>query len=119
MTVSQRQLKASENIRKILADIFTSGTFITKDLFEISLSINEIKLSPDLSNATIYVMPLASSITKEELVSRLNEANHKIRHLVAQKLYAKKVPNLLFKYENTESKQDQVLDLIKKLTSVE
>lgn len=118
MTTS-RQLKASENIKKILSNIFVSGVFISPELFELSFSITDVKVSPDLQNATVQVFPLAQqSITPEELINRLNMSSNKIRYLLGQKLYAKKVPNLLFKYEKHFDNQDKVSKILELIESV-
>ncbi|MBN9543045.1 MAG: 30S ribosome-binding factor RbfA [Alphaproteobacteria bacterium] len=114
---SSRQLKASENIRKILADVFVSGTFISPELFEVSVSITDVKVSPDLQNASVYVYPLTQAISAEELVNRLTASSQKIKRLLAQKLYAKRVPNLIFKYEKVTQNADKILDLIASLSA--
>lgn len=114
---TSRQLKASENIKKILSNIFVSGVFISPDLFELSISVTDVNVSPDLQNAVIKVYPLSSKISPEELVERLNLSSQKIKHLLAQKLYAKRVPNLLFKTEQSFERAEKILDIIHNISN--
>ena len=59
---SQRQLRVGEEIRNALALIFAHGETHHPDArFGSSITVSEVRISPDLKNATAYVMPLAGS----------------------------------------------------------
>ena len=55
---SQRQLKVGETIRHALADIFSRGEIVDEVLNRYSLTVPEVRMTPDLKLATVYVFPL-------------------------------------------------------------
>ncbi len=55
---SQRQLKVGEMIRHALADIFFRGEIVDEVLNRHSLTVPEVRMSPDLKLATVYVLTL-------------------------------------------------------------
>src|ERR1700693_2609209 len=56
---SQRQLRVGEEIRHLLAQQLRPGELRDQALREANITVTEVRLSPDLRNATAYVMPLA------------------------------------------------------------
>ncbi|MBN8827242.1 MAG: 30S ribosome-binding factor RbfA [Sphingobacteriia bacterium] len=113
---SSRQLKASENIRKALAEIFNSGMFIDEALFEKSITISNVTISADLQNATIFVSQLIKKDNDEEkLVESLNLSVPRIRQLLAKKIYLKRLPNLTFKADRGMEKSEIIAKVIKEI----
>ena len=55
---SQRQLKVGEVIRRTLSEILARGEIHDPKLNQISITVSEVSVSPDLQIATVYVMPL-------------------------------------------------------------
>ena len=55
---SQRQLRIGEMLRHALSEILSRDNFFDPDLDGVSITISEISVSPDLSNARVYTMPL-------------------------------------------------------------
>ncbi|MEC7650537.1 MAG: ribosome-binding factor A, partial [Pseudomonadota bacterium] len=55
---SQRQLRVGEMLRHALSEILRRDNFFDPDLDGVSVTISELSVSPDLSNARVYVMPL-------------------------------------------------------------
>ena len=55
---SQRQYKVGELIRKTLVEVFEKVEVRDPDLTNVSITISEVSISPDLKAATVYVMPL-------------------------------------------------------------
>ena len=55
---SQRQLRVGEELRHALARILARGELRDPVLVEVSLTVTEVRLSPDLKNATAFVVPL-------------------------------------------------------------
>jgi ribosome-binding factor A len=55
---SQRQLKVGEEIRHIISDILLKGSFYEPALDGVAVTISEVSISPDFSNARVYCMPL-------------------------------------------------------------
>jgi ribosome-binding factor A len=58
---SQRQLRVGELIRHALADILSRGQVNDPDLDGKIITVPEVRLSPDLKIATVYVMPLGGA----------------------------------------------------------
>ena len=55
---SQRQLRVGETLRHALSEILIREDFFDPDLVNVSITISEISVSPDLANARVYAMPL-------------------------------------------------------------
>ena len=55
---SQRQLRVGEEIRHALSEVLARGELRDPDLVDVSLTVSEVRISPDLRNATAFVMPL-------------------------------------------------------------
>ncbi|HEY3893411.1 MAG TPA: 30S ribosome-binding factor RbfA, partial [Bradyrhizobium sp.] len=55
---SQRQLRVGEIVRHAVADILSQGIVHDPDLEGHIITVPEVRMSPDLKLATIYVMPL-------------------------------------------------------------
>jgi len=92
---SQRSLRIGEVIRHTLVDIFSRGELRDPDLVGISLTISEVRVSPDLKNATVFVMPLGGNeVTK--VVLALQRATPFLRRRVAETTALRYTPSLNF-----------------------
>ncbi len=93
---SQRQLRVGEAIRHALAETFQRGDFHWPEgLSPASMTVSEVRVSPDLRNATAFVMPLGG-IKIPETVKALNDAVGFFRHSIAKEVRLRFVPNLTF-----------------------
>ena len=81
---SQRQLRVSEAIRHALSDILVREDFFDPDLANIPITISEISISPDLSNARVYTMPLGG-VKVERVLPALNRLAPLIQTLLAKR----------------------------------
>ena len=75
---SNRLLRVGENIRHALSDIVSRGEIRDPVLDNVSVTVTEVRCSPDLRNATIFVMPLGGK-NEQEVVEALNRNNKFIR----------------------------------------
>lgn len=98
--VGQRQLRVGEEIRHALSSIFMRGELHEAELREASITVSEVRISPDLKNATAYVMPLGGS-NREEILQALQELAPNLRTLVGNKLHLKFTPRLSFRLDNS------------------
>lgn len=96
---SQRQLRVGEEIRHTLADIFRRGEFRDPELMDLNVTVSEVRISPDLKNATAFVMPLGGS--KPELVAALNRASAFLRTQVAHEIRLPYAPRLSFQLDTS------------------
>lgn len=120
---SQRQLKVGEEIRRILSDAFMRGDFYVMGQKSFSITVSEVKVSPDLHNASVYVMPLAGK-DKKEVMEYLKALQPELRRTISKKLMLRVVPRLLFmldesfeeahKMNTIFNKPEVARDLIKK-----
>jgi ribosome-binding factor A len=110
--VSHRQLKVGETIRHILATIFVQAELPAPSL-PVSVTITQVKMSPDLQNATVYVMPLGGQF-REETLSYLTEAAGNIRHQLGKELHLKFTPTLRFRLDDSFDQAQRIEELLKR-----
>ncbi len=92
---SQRQLKVGELIRHALAEIFSRGDLLDEVVNRQSVTVPEVRMSPDLKIATAFVMPLGGEEAKE-LVDRLDKHKRFLRGALAKRVRLKFMPELRF-----------------------
>ena len=92
---SQRQLRVGESLRHALSEILMREDFFDPDLANVSITISEISVSPDLSNARVYTMPLGG-MNVDVILPALNRLAPMIQSLVAKKVYLRRTPRLRF-----------------------
>ena len=81
---SQRQLRVGESLRHALSEILMREDFLDPDLANVSITISEISVSPDLRNARVYTMPLGG-MNVEFVLPALNRLAPVIQSLVAKR----------------------------------
>ena len=97
---SQRQLRVGELIRHALAEMFTRGEIHDDVLGSHVVTVPEVRMSPDLRLASIYVMPLGGKDVK--LVLAALERNKKfIRAEIAHAVNLKFAPDIRFLADET------------------
>lgn len=92
---SQRQLRVGEVVRHVLSDIFLRGDLHEADIVTAHLTVSEVRVSPDMRNATVYVARLGGGDMKETLKA-LTRARGYLRHEVGRQLTTKFTPDLTF-----------------------
>ncbi|PLW76176.1 30S ribosome-binding factor RbfA [Cohaesibacter celericrescens] len=98
---SQRQLRVGELVRKSLSECLTRGE-IRDPLLEMHvISIPEVRMSPDLSLATAYVMPLGAPGQEQPIVDALNSHKKYLRGRLGRDVAMKHTPDLRFRYDET------------------
>ena len=108
---SQRVLRVGENIRHALSDIFLRGEIRDPTLEGVSVTVTEVRCSPDLRNATIFVMPLAGN-NEQKVVEGLNENVKFIRGQLSKMVRMKYLPNLKFISDHSFGTVDHMEDLL-------
>ena len=102
---SQRQLRVGELIRRTLSDVLLRGDVHDPDLNRHSITVGEVRTSPDLKVATAYVLPLGGH-GAEEALAALRRNTRELRHLVAKDMSLKYAPNLRFVLDETFDRMD-------------
>lgn len=102
---SQRQLRVGELIRRTLSDVLARGDVHDPDLNRHSITVGEVRTSPDLKVATAYVLPLGGH-GADEALEALQRNARELRHLVARGLTLKYAPSLRFVLDETFDRMD-------------
>lgn len=97
---SQRQLRVGELIRRTLADVLNRGDVHDPDLNRISITVGEVRTSPDLRIATAYVLPLGGH-GRDDALDALRRNRHELRRVVNKGLTLKFSPELRFAIDET------------------
>ncbi|MGH8735625.1 MAG: 30S ribosome-binding factor RbfA, partial [Burkholderiales bacterium] len=95
---SQRQLKVGELIRHALAEIFARGEIVDDVLDQYSLTVSEVRITPDLKLATVFVLPLGGE-GAEDVVKHLDKHKRFLRGDLARRVSLKFMPELRFKID--------------------
>jgi len=97
---SVRVLRVGENIRHVLADVLRRDIVRDKDLFGVSITVTEVNASPDLKNATVYVLPL-SGANQDVVVAALNKNAGFLRGQLSKTIQLKYMPKLHFSIDRS------------------
>jgi ribosome-binding factor A len=92
---SQRQLRVSEEIRHVLAGVFARNEFRDPDLASARITVTEVRITPDLKHAIVFIARLGRSDV-DVLLPSLTRATHYLRGQVAKALRLRSVPDLTF-----------------------
>jgi len=110
---SQRQLRVGELIRRTLSEILTRGDVHDPDLNRLSVTVGEVRTSPDLKVATAYVLPLGGK-GRDEIVGLLARNQGELRRIIGKKLALKYAPELRFRLDETFDQMDETRRLFDK-----
>jgi len=103
---SQRQLRVGELIRRTLSDVLARGDVHDPVLSGLSITVGEVRLSPDLKHATVFVLPLGGE-GAEEMQAALRRNHSELRRLVSRQLTLKYAPDLRFRIDDTFDRMDE------------
>lgn len=110
---SSRPLKVGEALRQGLSEIFLRGESHIPEIDGASITVSEVRVSPDLRNATAYIMPLAGNRAEATLAALSEHASH-IRHLLAGRSTMKFMPRIHYKLDRSYEEAQRVNDLLNK-----
>lgn len=108
---SQRQLKVGELIRHVLAEIFARGEIVDDLLSRYSLTVPEVRMTPDLKLATVYVLPLGGE-GAEDVVEHLEQHKRFLRGEIAKRVSLKFMPELRFKADSSFASSGRIDELL-------
>ncbi|MDR9484329.1 MULTISPECIES: 30S ribosome-binding factor RbfA [Sediminimonas] len=107
---SQRQLRVGELVRRALSDILMRGDIHDTDLNRLSVTVGEVRMSPDLRVATAYVLPLGGK-GQDEVVKLLARNQGELRRMIGRKLTLKFAPEIRFQLDETFDRLDEAREL--------
>ena len=93
---SQRQLRVGEELRHILASLFERDEIHDPDLAGRRITISEVRISPDLRNATLFIVPPIDGENIAPVLAGLKRVKPFLRHVIAKAVDLRIVPDLWF-----------------------
>ena len=113
---SQRQLHVGEELRHVLAQVIERSDLHDPELDGISITVTEVRISPDLSNATVFVMRLGGGHSAET-VAALERATPFLRHQIAERVHLRHVPNLTFEADTSFDYAEHISQILNDVTA--
>ena len=110
---SQRQLRVGELVKQNLGELFIRNEAKIPIINSKLITVTEVRMTPDLKTARVYVIPLGGIDTKET-VRALTEYSHLVRKALSKKLDIKFLPKLAFVEDNSFENAEKIERLIKK-----
>ena len=105
---SQRQLRAGELIRHALVEVLREEEIHDPAMEGVSITVTEVRLSPDLKHATCFVEPLGAGVEAaptaghvEEIVKALNAHAKFLRGVLGKHIDMKFTPDLRFRHDES------------------
>ncbi len=111
---SQRQLRVGEALRHALVDALAQGGLRDPVLRGKSITVSEVRVSPDLKNAKAFVMPLGGDDDPGEFIAALQRAAPYLRGAVARITTLKHTPKFSFEIDRTFSRADEIDGLLRR-----
>lgn len=109
---SLRLLRVGENVRHAIATILSRGDIQDPDLAHVSITVSEVRISRDLRNATIFVMPLGGD-TDLKVTKALNKNSAHIRGELSNMVTMKFLPRLKFKLDESFDEASHIEALLR------
>ena len=113
-TFSQRQLRVGELVKQNLGELFIRNEAKIPEINSKLITVTEVRMTPDLKTARVYVIPLGGIETKET-VKILTEYAHLVRKALSKRLDIKFLPKLTFVEDNSIEYAEKIEKLIKKI----
>ena len=108
MGPSQRQLRAGELVRHALVDILREEEIHDEALLGVSITVTEVRMSPDLKHATCFVEPLGAGVEaaetaglESEIIKALNNHAKFLRGQLGRRMDMKFTPDLRFRHDES------------------
>jgi ribosome-binding factor A len=108
---SQRQLRVGELIRRTLSSVLARGDVHDPDLNAMSITVGEVRTSPDLKIATVYVMPLGGA-GREDAIQALKRNRGELRRQIMREMTLKYAPDLRFVIDESFDQMDETRRLL-------
>lgn len=104
---SQRQFRVGEELRHAIVRILERGHLRDPDLAGVSITVTEVRVSPDLRNATAFVTPLGGH-EMEKVVAALNRAAGYVRRELAREIVLRVLPGVRFEPDRSFDYSDRI-----------
>lgn len=108
---TQRQLRVGEELRHLMARLFAADEAHDPDLAGASITVSEVRVSPDLKNATVFVLPLGGQ-NAAVVLAALKRAAPFFRRRLAEELTLRYTPRLAFQLDRSFDEAERVERLL-------
>ena len=108
---SQRQLRVGEELRHALAQMLQRGELRDPALAEVTVTVTEVRVSPDLKNATAYVMPLGGR-NGAAVIEGLTRSAGYLRGQLARAVSLRFSPSLSFALDTSFDHASRINELL-------
>ena len=112
--VSQRQLRVGELVKQNLGELLIRNEAKIPSINTKLITVTEVRMTPDLKTARVYVIPLGGEDTKET-VKILTEYSHLVRKALSKRLDIKFLPKLTFVEDNSFEYAEKIERIIKEI----
>ncbi|HWD27431.1 MAG TPA: 30S ribosome-binding factor RbfA [Rhizomicrobium sp.] len=109
---TQRQLRVGEMLRHSLAEVLRQGDIRDPDLVGVSVTITQVKPSPDMRHATVFCEPLGGKNAKE-VVAALNRHKGYLRGEIGRTITMKFTPDLRFVEDESFAEAEKIETILK------
>ena len=109
---SQRQLRVGELVKQNLGELFIRNEAKIPSVNSKLITVTEVRMTPDLKTARVYVIPLGGVDTKET-VKILTDYSHLVRKALSKRLDIKFLPKLTFVEDNSFEYAEKIEKIIK------
>ena len=109
---SQRQLRVGELVKQNLGELFIRNEAKIPSINSKLVTVTEVRMTPDLKTARVYIIPLGGVDTKET-VRILTENSHLVRKALSKRLDIKFLPKLTFVEDNSFEYAEKIEKIIK------
>lgn len=113
---SVRVLKVGERVRHILSELLARGEVHDDIVSASNIAVTEVRMTPDLRNATAYVKPLLGNIggnAEDDVVTALRQNTAFLQREVAKRLGLKFAPKLKFRKDESFAEADRIEELLR------
>ena len=110
---SQRQLRVGELVKQNLGELFIRNEAKIPSINSKLITVTEVRMTPDLKTARVYVIPLGG-VEIKETVKILTEYSHLVRKALSKRLDLKFLPKLTFVEDNSFEYAEKIEKIIKK-----
>ena len=109
---SQRQLRAGEQLRHIIAETMSRGHFHDEILLDANVTVAEVRVTPDLKQAKVYVMSLGGE-DMDRILPALNEEAHVFQKEIGRQQSMKFTPKVKFVRDESFDEAQKIDDILR------
>jgi len=111
---SQRQLRVGETIKRAVSEILTTKIY-EPFLDQTSVIVSEVRMTPDLKLASIYIFFLFNEkVDKDSFMRNMNDIAHKVKFFLAKKIKLRYMPEIRFVLDSSFEEASKINKILNK-----